>query len=74
MARAGSAPGGRGLAVRRVVTAARPLVSYHYYSLFKTVADTTESAFNYYENALARPSRKYAIDLNKKVMDTVISA
>jgi len=42
--------------------------------LFKTAADTTESAFNYYENALARPSRKYAIDLNKKVMDTVISA
>ena len=42
--------------------------------LFKNAADTTESAFNYYGNALARPSRKYAIDLNKKVMDTVISA
>lgn len=42
--------------------------------LFKTAADTTESAFNYYENALARPSRKYIIDLNKEVLDTVISA
>ena len=42
--------------------------------LFKTAADTTESAFNYYENALGRPSRQYAVDLNKKVMDTVISA
>lgn len=42
--------------------------------LFKTAADTTESAFDYYENALARPSRKYAVDLNKKVMDTFISA
>ena len=40
---------------------------------FKTATDTTESAFNYYENALARPSRKYTVDLNKKVIDTVIS-
>lgn len=42
--------------------------------LFKTVADTTESAFHFYENTLSGPSRKYAVDLNKKVMDTVISA
>ena len=42
--------------------------------LFKTAADTTESAFNYYQNALARPSRKYAVDLNKQVMDSVLSA
>jgi hypothetical protein len=41
---------------------------------FKTAADTTETAFNYYQNALARPSRKYAADLNKKVIDTVIAA
>jgi hypothetical protein len=42
--------------------------------IFKGAADATESAFNYYQNALARPSRKYAADLNKKAMDTVISA
>ena len=42
--------------------------------IFKNAADATESAFNYYQNALARPSRKYAADLNKKAMDTVISA
>ena len=41
---------------------------------FKTVADTTENAFNYYENALARPSRQHALDLHAKVIDTVISA
>ena len=41
---------------------------------FKTAADTTESAFTYYENAVSRPSRKYTLDLNKKVIDTVISA
>ncbi len=42
--------------------------------LFKTAADTTERAFNYYEESLARPSRNYAIDLNKKVLDTIIFA
>jgi hypothetical protein len=42
--------------------------------LFKNAADMTENAFNYYEDSLARPSRNYAIDLNKKVMDTFISA
>ena len=41
---------------------------------FKNATDTTESAFTYYQNAVARPSRKYAADLNKKAMDTVISA
>jgi hypothetical protein len=42
--------------------------------LFKTAADTAESAFNYYQNSVARPARKYTVDLNKKVIDTVISA
>jgi prophage DNA circulation protein len=41
---------------------------------FKTAADTAENAFNYYENALARPSRQHALDLHAKVIDTVISA
>ena len=41
---------------------------------FKTAADTTETAFNYYQNALARPSRKYTVDVHKRVMDTVIAA
>jgi hypothetical protein len=41
--------------------------------LFKTAADTTESAFNYYENAVARPSRKGTFDVQKKVMDTVLT-
>lgn len=42
--------------------------------IYKTAADTTESAFNYYEESLARPLRNYAIDLNKKVLDTIITA
>jgi hypothetical protein len=42
--------------------------------LFKTAADSTEKAFNYYETAVAQPSRKYTLDVNKKVMDTVVSA
>ena len=42
--------------------------------LFKTAAEAAENAFNYYESALARPSRKYTLDVNKKVMDTVIAA
>jgi hypothetical protein len=41
---------------------------------FKTAADTAENAFNYYENAVARPSRKHTLDLHAKVIDTVISA
>ena len=41
--------------------------------LFKNAADTTESAFNYYENAVARPSRKGTFDVQKKVMDTVLT-
>ena len=42
--------------------------------LFKTAAATVESTYTYYENAVGRPSRKYALDLHKKVIDTVISA
>ena len=42
--------------------------------LFANAADTTERAFTYYEESVARPSRNYAIDLNKKVIDTFISA
>lgn len=42
--------------------------------LYKTAADTTESAFNYYEDSLGRPSRTYAIDLNRKVLDAFITA
>jgi hypothetical protein len=41
---------------------------------FKTAAETTDNAFNYYENALARPARKYTLDLQAKVIDTVIPA
>ena len=40
----------------------------------KTVADTAENAFNYYENALARPARKYTLDLQAKVIDSMIPA
>jgi hypothetical protein len=40
----------------------------------KTAVDTAESAFTYYEQSVARPSRKYAIDLNKRVMESLISA
>lgn len=42
--------------------------------LFKTAADATENAFNYYEHSVARPSRKYTVDAHKRVMDTVIAA
>jgi len=41
--------------------------------LFKTAADTAESAFNYYQNSFAHPARKYTVDVNKRVMDTVIA-
>jgi len=37
-----------------------------------TGADACETAFNYYETAVAGPVRKYAVEINKKVMDTVI--
>jgi hypothetical protein len=42
--------------------------------LVKTAADAADSAFTYYENAVAGPSRKYTLDVNKKVVDTVIPA
>lgn len=40
--------------------------------LCKTGADACEATFNYFESALASPSRQYVFDWNKKVMDTVI--
>ena len=40
--------------------------------LLKTAADACETVFEYYETAVAGPSRKFAIEINKKVMDTVI--
>ena len=43
-------------------------------SIVKTAVDTTEQAFDYYENSLARPSRNYAINLNKTVMDKIVAA
>jgi hypothetical protein len=42
--------------------------------LFKTAADTVDSSFKYYEDTLAHPSRKYTVDLNKKVIGAVLSA
>jgi hypothetical protein len=41
--------------------------------LLKTSAESVERTFTYYENELARPSRKYALDFHKKIIDTVIS-
>lgn len=40
--------------------------------LLKTAADACETTFNYYETAVAGPSRNFALEFNKKVMDTVI--
>jgi polyhydroxyalkanoate synthesis regulator phasin len=42
--------------------------------LLKTATDAVENGFTYYSNAVSRPTRKYTLDVNKKVMDTVISA
>jgi hypothetical protein len=42
--------------------------------LLKTAAEAADSTFNYYENAVAAPSRMYAYELNRKLMDTVLSA
>ena len=42
--------------------------------LLKTATDAVESGFTYYSNTVSRPTRKYTLDVNKKVMDTVISA
>ena len=37
--------------------------------LLKNVCETS---FDYYETAVARPTRKYTVEINKKVMDTII--
>jgi hypothetical protein len=42
--------------------------------LVKTATEAVESGFSYYANTVSRPTRKYTLDVNKKVMDTVISA
>jgi hypothetical protein len=41
---------------------------------FKSAADAVESGFTYYENTVSGPTRQHTLDLNKKVMDTLISA
>ena len=38
--------------------------------LLKTAAHAYETTFEYYETAVAGPSRKFALEFNKKVMDT----
>ena len=38
--------------------------------LLKTATDACQTTFEYYETAGAGPSRKFALELNKKVMDT----
>ena len=40
--------------------------------LLKTATDAYATTFEYYETAVAGPSRKFALEINKKVMDTVI--
>ena len=40
--------------------------------LLKTAADACETSLNYYETAVAGLGRKYAVEINKKVLDTVI--
>jgi len=40
--------------------------------VLKTAADACETTFNYYETVVAGPSRKFALEINKKVLDTVI--
>jgi hypothetical protein len=40
--------------------------------LLKTATDACETTFDYYETAVAGPSRRFALEINKKVMDTVI--
>ena len=37
--------------------------------LLKTACETS---FDYYETAVAGPARKYTVEINKKVMDTII--
>jgi hypothetical protein len=40
--------------------------------LLKTATDACETTFDYYKTAVAGPSRRFALEINKKVMDTVI--
>lgn len=39
---------------------------------FKTGAEVCETSFSAYETALAGPSRKYMLEVNKRVMDTIV--
>ncbi len=40
--------------------------------VFKTGAEVCETSFSAYETALAGPSRKYMLEANKRMMDTII--
>ena len=40
--------------------------------LLKTATDAYATTFDYYKTAVAGPSRKLALEINKKVLDTVI--
>jgi len=40
--------------------------------LLKTATDAYATTFDYYETAVAGPSRKFALEINQKVLDTVI--
>jgi len=51
--------------VRSVHTTADPL--------YKTATETIESVFQYYEHAVASPSRKYTYELNKRLMDSIVT-
>jgi polyhydroxyalkanoate synthesis regulator phasin len=42
--------------------------------LAKTATDAVESGFSYYADTVSRPTRKYTLDINKKVVETVIPA
>lgn len=42
--------------------------------VFRTGTDVYESTLRTYETAVAGPSRKYVLDINKKVLDTVVPA
>ena len=42
--------------------------------LLKDSEAAVESSFDYYENAVATPSRKYVREINKQVLDAVISS
>ena len=36
------------------------------------IKNVCETSFDYYESAVAGPARKYTVEINKKVMDTII--